>query len=272
MSKKPTDYILGTDEQELIRLGVQHQIWAGEAAHGWAKAGFSAGMTLLDLGSGPGYCSRELAFITGREGKVIAVDKSAAFIDHLDRLAKLQHLNIESIASNFNDLQLMPNAIDGMYCRWALAWLPNPEAILQKVLNALKPGGKMVIHEYYDWSTHQIQPSKPALTKAIGAALQSFKDSEGEIDIGRLLPGMLSAMGMKVTGIRPMAKLARPESLNWQWPKTFYYSYFPRLVAANYLSEKEMKLAFNDLKALEDAPGATLCCPLMVEVIAEKHY
>lgn len=272
MSQEAKEYILGTDEQELLRLGIQHQIWAEEAARGWDNAGFTAGMTLLDLGAGPGYCSRELAYITGRHGKVIAVDKAGNFMTHLKQLADLQHLNIECIHSNFDELELQPNSIDGMYCRWALAWLPKPKAILTKVLQALKPGGKMVIHEYYDWSTHQIEPTLPALSKAIAAALKSFKDSEGEIDIGRSLPGMLHQMGMHVSGIRLMPKLARPEQLNWQWPKTFYYSYFPRLVSASYLSETDMNKAFEDLDLLQKTPGATLCCPLMVEVIAEKGF
>jgi hypothetical protein len=31
-------YILGTDEQELYRLGLQHQVWASEAQKGWNLA------------------------------------------------------------------------------------------------------------------------------------------------------------------------------------------------------------------------------------------
>ena len=45
----------------------------------------------------------------------------------------------------------------------------------------------MVIHEYYFWTSHRTQPEKPALKKAIGAALQSFKDSDSEIDVGKYL-------------------------------------------------------------------------------------
>ena len=67
-------YILGTDAQELHRLGIQHQVWASQAHKGWKLANFRAGQTLLDLGSGPGFCSKELAYLTGKSGKVIAVD------------------------------------------------------------------------------------------------------------------------------------------------------------------------------------------------------
>ena len=82
-------YILGTDIEELQRLGLQHQVWASEAQQGWRNAGFSKGMTILDLGSGPGFCSRELAKIVGHSGKVIAVDKSEAYINYIEESNKL---------------------------------------------------------------------------------------------------------------------------------------------------------------------------------------
>jgi len=263
-------YILGTDHQELHRLGVQHQVWATEAQRGWNLAKFKDGQTLLDLGSGPGFCTKELAYITGASGKLIAVDKSPAFIEHVKQLAKLHHLNIEGICADFNDLHLDANSLDGMYCRWALAWIPNPEEILKKVYDALKPGGKMVLHEYYDWSTHQTEPKLENLTKGISAAYKSFGDMDADLNIGRHLPRILSGFGMKITGIRVMSKLATPTDFEWQWPKSFYNSYFPRLAELGYLNEEDVTAALNDLSVLEKTPGATLCCPLMVEVIAEK--
>ncbi|NHF60856.1 methyltransferase domain-containing protein [Flavobacteriaceae bacterium TP-CH-4] len=263
-------YILGTDQEELYRLGLQHQVWAEEAQRGWRAAGFRAGQILLDLGCGPGYCTKELAFIAGKEGKVIGVDKSKAYIDYVQRLAQLYDLNIEAIASDFDAMQLPPESLDGLYCRWALAWIPNPEEILQKVYRALKPGGKMVIQEYYDWSLLQTEPKKEALTKAIARALKSFKDTEYEIDIGRYLPGMLEALGMRVRSVRPMVKLPTPNSSEWLWPKTFFQSYFPRLIPQGYLNEEEVAHALADLEALEQTSGASMATCLMVEVIAEK--
>jgi ubiquinone/menaquinone biosynthesis C-methylase UbiE len=78
--KEQDAYILGTDTQELHRLGVQHQVWAEEAQHGWQLAKFRAGQTLLDLGCGPGFCTKELAYIAGETGKIIGVDLSPNYI------------------------------------------------------------------------------------------------------------------------------------------------------------------------------------------------
>lgn len=263
-------YILGTHAAEHYRLGLQHQVWAEEAQRGWHTAGFTAGDHLLDLGCGPGFCTKELAFIAGPSGKVTGVDLSPRYIEHLNNLASLHNLNIEGIASDFADMELGSNVLDGMYCRWALAWLNDPKSVLAKVKTALKPGAKMVIHEYFQWNTHQTVPSMPHLAKGIAACLKSFKAPPGDIDVGRFLPEIFEALEMKVLSIRLMPKMARPHDFTWNWPKSFYEVYFLELVKMGYLSDEECQAALADLKELETKPNALLCCPMMVEVIAEK--
>jgi len=67
-----------------------------------------------------------------------------------------------------------------------------------------------------------------------------------------------------------MPKLAVPKSDNWEWLKTFYKSYFPRLVEMNYLTNEEMEKAFYDFYELEQLKYTTLWCPLMIKTIAVK--
>ncbi|MFT5512632.1 MAG: ubiquinone/menaquinone biosynthesis C-methylase UbiE [Bacteroidia bacterium] len=263
-------YILGTDADELFRLGVQHQVWASEAHTGWALAGFTAGNTLLDLGCGPGFCSKELAFIAGNSGKVIGIDKSKAYIDFIAGIAKVYRLNIDAVEADFNDMKLEPNSIDGAYCRWALAWISNPEVILKKVYDALKPGGRFVIHEYFDWMTHQTVPQHPALNKCIKGCFDSFENFDGRINIGREIPQIAATIGYTVTGTRPMTKIAQRHELTWQWPITFYNTYFAKLVEMGYVTTEEMEAGFEDLKALEANPEGLISCPSMIEIIIEK--
>lgn len=269
MIKEANEYILGTNRKELHRLGLQHQVWASEAHTGWKNAGFSAGQTLLDLGSGPGFCSKELAYITGENGKVIAVDKSQIYIDFIQRTADLHSLQIDAICSDFDNLILSDNSIDGLYCRWALAWVPNPQEIINKVYRALKPGGKMVIQEYFDWSTHQTIPNFPNLDEAIASCLKSFKEQPGDIDIGRTLPTMLNNLGMELK-TRPIAKFAKPDDQIWQWPKSFYEIYFPKLADIGYLSAKQVNLALEEFYQLEKNKAAHLFCPTLIEIVATK--
>ncbi len=270
MSIESNAYILGTYDDELYRLGLQHQVWASEAQRGWRTAGFTAGMHLLDLGCGPGFCTKELGFIAGPTGSVTGVDRSAHYIHYLEEVSRLHGLNIDGLLADFDQMELEANHYDGMYCRWAMAWIDNPQEILTKVYRALKPGGKMVLHEYYDWSTHQTEPVMPHLSQAIAACLKSFKTPPGDIDIGRHLPTLLSDIGMKVSSKRLMSKIATPQSIEWHWPKSFYLTYFPRLVEMGYLDQETMDGTLRDLDQLEQSDNSTLFCPILIEVIAEK--
>ena len=173
-------YILGTDQEELRRLEIQHKVWQSEAERGWKLAGFKTGDSLLDLGCGPGYCSMELANIVGKTGEVISVDRSDAFIKYLEYLKNQKTLPIRPLLATFDELHLENKSLDGIYCRWALAWIPNPKEILEKLKMYLKPGSKVVIQEYYYWTSHRTQPEKQNLKKAISAALQSFEESESK--------------------------------------------------------------------------------------------
>lgn len=263
-------YILGTDPEELFRLGVQHQVWASEAHHGWSLAKFTAGQTILDLGCGPGYCAKELAFIVGKTGKVIGIDKSTNYIQFLDDVALRYGLNIETQATDFNTMMLKDDSLDGAYCRWAMAWISNPKEISQKVYSALKPGGRFVFHEYFNWMTHETVPQFEHLSTCIRACFDSFENFDGRINIGRELPQICSEIGFKVTSTRPMSKMARVKDLAWQWPITFYKTYFPKLVDMKYVTQTTVDAAFLELDRLSSTPGAVICCPLMTEIIVEK--
>lgn len=263
-------YILGTESAELHRLGLQHQVWASEAHKGWRIAGFKVGQTILDLGCGPGFCTKELGYVVGPTGKVIGVDKSEAYIAFLKTIAQKYNLPIETQFADFSQMALEENSLDGVYCRWAMAWIPNVEEVLTKVYKALKPGAKVVFHEYYDWSLLQTSPEYPNLKKAIKQSLQTFYDSEGTINIGKLLPGMFESLGMKVVSQRPMNKLATPSTFDWQWPRTFFQLYFPKVAEAGYLTFEEVRSALEELEILGANPNATILTPHMVEVIAQK--
>ena len=264
-------YILGTDQEELKRLELQHSIWSSESHVGWRAAGFNRGDSILDLGCGPGSCSVELAKIVGPDGRIISIDRSESFIRYLNALKTEQNLPIDAIHADFDGMDLQAESLDGMYVRWALAWVPNPKDVIEKVLNALKPGSKLVIHEYYNWSTHSIFPEYPNIKQCIDSALKSFKDSDSEIDVGAHIPQYLDELGASIHSTRLMAKLAEPGTEVWKWPVTFYKSYFPRLVESGYLKQRMVDQAFSELKIIEALPYARLACPTMIEIIAEKR-
>ena len=79
------DYVLGTGDDEIQRLGVQHTSSSGgrEPSMPGSGRGFTVGQTLLDVGCGPGHASFDLAQIVGPAGRVRALDRSSRFLDWL---------------------------------------------------------------------------------------------------------------------------------------------------------------------------------------------
>src|SRR5213592_3920699 len=74
------DYVLGTHNEELARLGLQHRVWRPVVLDCWKKAGITVGSRVLDVGAGPGYATVDLAEIVGPSGRVLALERSARFL------------------------------------------------------------------------------------------------------------------------------------------------------------------------------------------------
>jgi len=265
------DYILGTDKDELHRLGLQHQVWASEALRGWQLAEFGAGQTILDLGCGPGFCTLPLAYMVGEAGKVIGVDKSKTYIDFLDNLNKSHGLRLDLRNVDFDELDLSGDQLDGVFIRWALAWVSNPREILEKIEEAMLPGAVIVSHEYYDWSTFQVEPHFPNLQAGIDAIFDTYKNKQdGDIDVGRHMPSYFYDIGLEVISTRPLSKLVTPEQFAWQWPKSFLEIFMPKMVELGHLTTKQVEYALDELYQLENIDGASILCPHMIEVVAIK--
>ena len=67
------DYVLGTHDEELARLGLQHHVWRPVVLDCWQRAGLTVAKRVLDVGAGPGYATVDLAEIVRPTGEVVAV-------------------------------------------------------------------------------------------------------------------------------------------------------------------------------------------------------
>jgi len=45
-------YVIGTQDSEIERLGVQHRVWRASVLDLWRQGGLTEGMTVIDAGSG----------------------------------------------------------------------------------------------------------------------------------------------------------------------------------------------------------------------------
>src|SRR5437667_829452 len=85
-------YILGTHEEEISRLGLQHEVWRPVVLDCWKRAGITAGKRVLDIGAGPGYAAIDLANIVGPTGEVVALERSRNFVNALREMVRSRSL------------------------------------------------------------------------------------------------------------------------------------------------------------------------------------
>ena len=265
------DYVLGTDDQELARLGLQHRVGRARALDGWARAGFTVGQTLLDVGCGPGYASLDLAEIAGPRGRVVAVDRSARFLDALRSAAVRNGLaNITAKPIDLDADPLPVSGADGAWVRWVFAFVTRPRDLVARIGAALRPGGTLVIHEYFHYSTWQFASRSPIFASFVQTVMRSWRAQGGEPDIALPLTGWLEELGFRVVSLRPYIDVITPADFMWQWPKAFVETGTQRLVDLGELTSDGAASVRREFAAQAAAPGARMVTPAVLEIVARK--
>jgi len=265
------EYVLGVDDDELNRLGLQHRLWSDEANRTWRDAGFGPGQTILDVGSGPGFATFDLAPFLEPHGKMIAIDESQRYIDYLNNEAKRRAVtNISARVCDVQAIDLPPESIDGAWERWVMCFTPDVRAIVEGVARALKPGGVFASQEYFNYRALTLAPHSTLFEPVKQAIRESWLDYGGDDDIGGKLPGLMRDAGLEVTQIRSLTRIARPGEAMWRWPSSYFEIFLPKIVEEGYLKESDRAAFMDEWTRRSSDPSCFFCTPPMVSIIARK--
>jgi SAM-dependent methyltransferase len=259
------DYVLGTEADEIERLGLQHRVWRERVLDVWARAGIGPGQTVIDVGAGPGWATADLAEIVGPSGRVIALERSQSFVAAL-RGRNLA--NVEVRAQDVAEEGFGEGSADAAWCRWLLSFVAAPERTVRHIAEALKPDGVAVFHEYADYRAWQMMPPDPLIDRFRSLVIQSWRDAGGEPDVALSLPRWLADAGLELVGIRPLIDIVGRDDPVWQWPAAFMATGAARLAALGYVSSEEaadMATALDRTRA-----HARMITPLVAEIVARK--
>ncbi len=270
-STDDAEYVLGTHDAELERLGLQHRLWSAQAFACWERAGIGRGSRVLDVGSGPGFTSLDLASLVGPGGRVIAVDESSRYIDALRRRAELLGMcHVSAEVMDAQEIRVEASSVDAAYARWVLLFVKDPGAVVEGVARALRPGGVFAVQDYVSWEAIRLSPASEVFDRVAAATLETFRQSGGDTQIGLRLPALMRSHGLRVESISPVQRVARAGEPLWAWPGTFFQNYLPRLVERGLLSPEDQRafVAMWDERSRDDT--AFLWAPAMLEIIGRK--
>jgi ubiquinone/menaquinone biosynthesis C-methylase UbiE len=265
------EYVLGTNDAELVRLGLQHRLWSELTFACWSRCGIRPGSVVLDVGSGPGYTAFDLLPLVGPSGRVVAVDESERFIEYVR--ARAVSLGVENLDTRVEDVQEMnvpPASVDVAYARWVLCFVPRPDAVVARVARALKPGGVFAVQDYIDWAALSLSPRSEAFLKVMPSVGKSWQMHGGDPQVGQKLPAMMAAAGLEVETIRPLQRIARPGDPLWEWPTSFFHIFIPALVERGLVTAEDWRDFQVEWKERTRDPNAVFWTPSMVEIIARK--
>lgn len=266
------DYLLGTHDVELQRLGFQHHVWRSKTLDAWRRAGIREGAVVIDAGAGPGWATADLAESVGPAGKVWAFERSDRYFASLRERARV--LGLDQIEARQLDLVTDPlpvSGADALWIRWVLCFLPDPAAVLTRLAQTLRPGGVAIIHEYVDWGAHALLPGpKPAYERFTAATLEDWRASGGEPDTGRSLTGWCEDAGLRVREVRALGEIVRPNEVMWRWPTGFARSHAEHLQSRGRLTADDVAALNAEIAAAEADPRSMIVTPYLMEVIAER--
>jgi SAM-dependent methyltransferase len=142
------EYALGSHDTEIERLQTQAAIIAEPTAVLFERGGIRPGMRVLDLGSGPGDVSFQVARMVGVDGSVVGVEQDAAQIAAAERRRdRLGLTNVQFLQGDARTF-VADEPFDAGVCRLLLMHLPDAVDVLAHQMGNLRPGGVFVAVDY----------------------------------------------------------------------------------------------------------------------------
>lgn len=262
-------YLLGDSEPEARRLELQAALWDPVSHALFDRAGVTRGCRVLEIGPGAGSLHLELRRRVG--GPVDFVEQSPSFAKALtqrcreDGFGEGRHWNLPLIEAD-----LPGGHYDFVFARWVFLFLPDPDAHLETLSRALKPGGLIGIQDYHR-DTFGLVPRPPDWEALVAADHAFFRSQGGDANIGARLPLLFGAAGLDLVDVTATTKTGHPGSGVWEWLTTYFlgmlepYSRFPPFTPA---AARRIEKAWNEAAR---QPASLLIAPTVLDLLGRKR-
>ena len=249
-------YVLGNHGEELARLDHQAAVIERPTRLLLQAAGVTAGMHVLDLGTGLGHVARLAGELVGPTGSVLGIDRSA------DALAaareRTQQAGMAQITfAEGNALAWRASApFDVIVGRLLLFHVPDPSAVVRHHLQNLRPGGLFVAVDF-DLGGTRVDPPVAIVDTAVRWVHDGFRAAGAWPRIGARLGTILEdAQLTGVTTFGVQAYLSPGDSSGPRLLAGVVRSLAPAIIAHGLATGDELDLTTLEQRIAEGVRGA----------------
>src|SRR6516164_10545065 len=209
------------------------------------QRGIDRGWSCLEVGGGGGSIASWLCARVGVTGRVLATDLDPTF------LQSLSYKNLDVRRHDIRSEDLPNEEFDLAHARLVLIHLPDRQVALRRMIEALKPGGWIVIEEF-DALTFLSDPSiSPGeVNLRVRRAFDEALTARGvDLHCGRFLAHELKANGLVQVGVEAAVSLWGGKSTGTTLMKLNFEEMREPMVRSGLISQEEFDA---DLKRIDE--------------------
>lgn len=165
------------------------------------------GHDVLDVGAGAGHVANHLATRITTQGKVCALDLSAALLAH----TRQRNRSLLPVQGDAGALPFPAGRFDRVFARWLLLHLPDPLAAVLEMRRVTRPGGRVLVVET-DWDSMCISPGDTDLVRRI---VHANTDRQTNATCGRRLTALFRRAGFRNPHVHAFVDSADTGDASW---------------------------------------------------------
>ncbi|SRR6478735_5332329 len=151
------------------------------------------GQSLLDVGSGPGTITADLARLVA-PGRVTALETSPEILAHTRTGVEAAGVGVDYLIGDVQRLDLPDHSFDVVHAHQVLQHVADPVVALRELVRVCRPGGVVAVRDA-DYGAFTWYPVNPGLERWLALYRELARRNGGEPDAGRRLLGWAHAAG-----------------------------------------------------------------------------
>jgi ubiquinone/menaquinone biosynthesis C-methylase UbiE len=249
-SAPESNYVMGRTSDEYERLRRQAKLLEPITSSVLERTGLSTGMSCLDLGCGPGEVMRLMAEAVGPTGRVVGMDTDASLgTETLSILRNSGYEQCSFIEGNVQDLEKIDaGSFDLVFARLLLLHLEDPVLALRKMYSRVRPGGRIVVQEYY-FPTMDSYPTVEALLEFKTVFFGVYEKEGRETRMGVKLPALFIEAGFGIPDGTDVAGFLHTAGINMI--AAVYRSVLPLALKHGITTPERSDWFFEEIRKLE---------------------